>query len=102
MRSFFTLLALASLSLTAGCLRHGSAGDSCEAPSLQDPVGLGACAPGFVCAPDHSGVTGNGQSAHWDTATCRQECSSNADCTQAHTTCRTVSGNEPHMACIAD
>ena len=100
MRSFFTLLVLASLaSFSTGCLRHGSAGESCEAPSLQDPEGLGACAAGFVCTPNASGVEGNGQSAHWDTSTCRPECSSNLDCTTAGETCRTVGGNEPHMAC---
>jgi hypothetical protein len=104
MRSFFVVLTLAILAgaMTAGCNRHGNAGESCAAAGLEDPNAIGQCAAGTVCAPDRSGQAGNGMSAHWDTATCRTSCSSNTECTTAHETCRPVVGADYLMACQPD
>lgn len=104
MRSLFAALFALSFvaSLSAGCARHGSDGEACSAPGIPEQDALGQCAAGFICIADTSGVSGNGNSAHWDTASCRNECASNADCTAAHTSCRTVPGAEYLMACQAD
>ncbi len=101
MRSFITTLVFASLALTfsAGCARHGSVGDSCQAPGL-GVDDFEQCASGFICTPAPSGSVGSGNSAHWDTATCRTVCSSNYDCAAvAHTICRPVAGADYAMAC---
>lgn len=103
MRSILAAAALVLLtaSLAAGCMRQGSEGESCNAPGLP-AASFGDCAAGFVCTPEPSGQTGNGNSAHWDVANCRAECSSNTDCTAPHTSCRAVAGAEYRMACQAD
>ena len=103
MRSILVAFAIMSFaSLSAGCNRHGNAGEACAAPGLEDRNAIGQCADNLVCAPDRSGQVGNGMSAHWDSATCRVQCSSNLDCTTAHETCRPVVGAESLMACQPD
>lgn len=98
MRALTLLVALVSALGVSGCIRHGGNGESCQAPGLEDPEAVGQCASGFVCTPDTSGQTGNGQSAHWDTSTCRPTCSSSRDCAVG-TICRTVAGADYLMAC---
>ncbi len=103
MRSLAIVFAFASLTgLSAGCARHGAAGEACSAPGLEDPNAIGQCAAGFVCAPDRSTQSGNGQSPHWDTSVCRETCASNVDCTATGTSCRSVAGADYVMACQPD
>jgi hypothetical protein len=103
MRSISVAFAIASLAatLSAGCNRHGNAGEACAAPGLEDPNAIGQCAAGTICTPDSSGQAGNGQSAHWDTSSCRTACSSSTECGD-HESCRTVPGAEYLMACQPD
>jgi len=99
MRAFaLSLLVLASLT---ACNGQGVAGEACTAPGIPAPAFEG-CAAGFVCSPNRTSQVGSGQSAHWDSATCRQVCSSNIDCTAPNTTCRAVSGSDYTMACLPD
>jgi hypothetical protein len=101
MRSLTTLLAIGSLALAlGGCVRHGSAGEACTAPGLAEGA-FDQCAEGFTCTPDSSGLAGNGQSPHWDTATCRTLCSNDLQC-PAHEHCRGVAGADYLMACQPD
>ncbi|MFO0680789.1 MAG: hypothetical protein U0234_02005 [Sandaracinus sp.] len=99
MRSISTVLAALSLFgvLGLGCARNGVAGEACSAPGLPSDA-LGQCASGFACAPDRSGQQGNGQSPHWDSATCREICSSDIECPDG-TRCIGVTGAEYIMAC---
>ena len=101
MRSIVFVAALLAACVSIGCARHGVAGEACSAPGLPADA-YGQCAAGFVCAPDHSGLVGNGQSPHWLTTTCRPACLGPTDCTTPHTSCRAVPGAEYVMACLAD
>lgn len=99
MRSLLLALTLASLaaSLSAGCARHGTAGEACQGPDLV-AGSFEQCATGFTCTPDRAPPTGNGRGAQWDQSTCREICNSSVDCGPG-TTCRVVAGAEYLMAC---
>lgn len=84
----------------AGCARLGNAGESCSAPGL-DPSAFDGCAEGNVCVPDRSNPSGYGQRPQWDSATCREICTSNVQCADGYA-CVLAPGAGSTMACLPD